>query len=420
MDQNRPQGRIRKKSASHSKLSCSHRHSPIRIFPRMSFEDYVLFLMVWIGHSALWLVALNVAYSRPLHRNILKPMRLAVGVIVFGFPFFIWALVGLDFATLRGTNLGPAWFALKIYLAICLAMAIAVIPLFTIIRLLRQMPAQLASRRSEVIDTVREIGEKPAGDGKYRRLALLPGNQSFQIEFTELTLHMPELPAAWDGLTILQLSDLHFTGTPDRRYYELAIKRAMRPGTPDIVAITGDLIDTDTHHRWLLPLLSRLDWNEAAFAILGNHDIWHRPERIRRRLARLGMTVLDNRWRTAEIRGETLLAIGHEGPWFQPEPDLKGSPEAAFKLLLSHTPDNINWARAQGINLMLSGHNHGGQIRLPLFGSLFVPSFYSRRYDCGLFHRSPTLLYVNRGLGGKEPLRYNCRPEITRFTLKKS
>jgi predicted MPP superfamily phosphohydrolase len=132
------------------------------------------------------------------------------------------------------------------------------------------------------------------------------------------------------------------------------------------------------------------------------------------------MIVLDNCWRTVGIRGETLLAIGHEGPWFRPGPDLKGSPEAAFRLLLSHTPDNINWARTQGINLMLSGHNHGGQIRLPLFGSLFVPSFYSRRYDCGLFHRSPTLLYVNRGLGGKEPLRYNCRPEISRFILRKS
>jgi predicted MPP superfamily phosphohydrolase len=368
----------------------------------------------------LWLVGLNIAYSRPLHRAILKPMRLAVGVIVFGFPLFILAIVGLDLSLSRDKGPHPAWLALEIYLIICLAMCCGMIPLFTIIRLLRREPPQMVSRRSQVVDTMRELGEKPVGDGKYRHLTLLPGNQSFQIEFTELTLCLPELPPAWDGLTILQLSDLHFTGSPDRRYYELAIERAMAAGTPDILAVTGDLIDTDTHHRWLLPLLHRLDWNEAAFAILGNHDIWHRPDRIRRRLTRLGMIVLNNAWTAVEIRGETLLAIGHEGPWFQPEPDLADCPKTAFRLLLSHTPDNINWARRHEINLMLSGHNHGGQIRLPFFGSLFVPSYYSRRYDCGLFWKSPTLLYVNRGLGGKEPLRYNCRPEVTRLILKRA
>ncbi len=76
------------------------------------------------------------------------------------------------------------------------------------------------------------MGDKPAGDGKFRFLAMLPGNQSFQIEFTELTLRLDELPSAWDGLTILQLSDLHFTGTPDRRYYELAIDRACKGARP--------------------------------------------------------------------------------------------------------------------------------------------------------------------------------------------
>jgi predicted MPP superfamily phosphohydrolase len=90
-----------------------------------------------------------------------------------------------------------------------------------------------------------------------------------------------------------------------------------------------------------------------------------------------------------------------------------------FRLCLSHTPDNIRWAQRHGVDLMLSGHNHGGQIRLPLFGSLFVPSRYSRRFDCGLFWQPPTLLYVSRGLAGKEPLRYNCRPEITRLVLRK-
>jgi predicted MPP superfamily phosphohydrolase len=67
---------------------------------------------------------------------------------------------------------------------------------------------------------------------------------------------------------------------------------------------------------------------------------------------------------------------------------------------------------------MLSGHNHGGQIRVPLIGSIFVPSKFSRRYDMGTFFEPPTLLHVNRGLSGKEPLRLRCRPQVTRMVLK--
>jgi predicted MPP superfamily phosphohydrolase len=66
---------------------------------------------------------------------------------------------------------------------------------------------------------------------------------------------------------------------------------------------------------------------------------------------------------------------------------------------------------------MLAGHVHGGQIRLPLFGPIFVPSRYSRRYDCGTFDEPPTLLHVSRGLSGQHPLRYNCRPEVTKIIL---
>jgi predicted MPP superfamily phosphohydrolase len=67
---------------------------------------------------------------------------------------------------------------------------------------------------------------------------------------------------------------------------------------------------------------------------------------------------------------------------------------------------------------MLSGHNHGGQIRLPIFGSLFVPSRYSRRYDMGTFHEPPTVLHVNRGLSGKEAIRFRCRPQVSRIQLR--
>jgi predicted MPP superfamily phosphohydrolase len=130
------------------------------------------------------------------------------------------------------------------------------------------------------------------------------------------------------------------------------------------------------------------------------------------------MHVLGNGWEQVEVRGRPLVVIGHEGPWFEPAPDLAACPADVFRLCLSHTPDNIGWARRHGIDLMLSGHVHGGQIRFPVLGSVFVPSRFGRRYDCGMFHEPPTLLHVSRGLGGEHPLRYNCRPEVTLLVLR--
>jgi hypothetical protein len=265
----------------------------------------------------------------------------------------------------------------------------------------------------------RELGYKPVGRGKHGLLARLPGNEVFQVDLAERTLLLPRLPAAWDGLTILHVSDLHFKGTPDRPYFEYVMDRC-REWDPDLVAVTGDLVDSSWHHHWIVRVFSRLRWRVGAYAILGNHDSWRDAPRIRRRLRRVGMRVLANTWEQVEVRGLPLVVIGHEGPWFRPAPDLTGCPAGGFRLLLSHTPDNIGWARRHGVALMLAGHNHGGQIRLPVIGSVFAPSRYGRCYDCGTFFEAPTLLHVHRGLGAQHPVRYNCRPEVAKLILRRA
>src|SRR5262249_8916900 len=154
------------------------------------------------------------------------------------------------------------------------------------------------------------------------------------------------------------------------------------------------------HQNWVVRTFGRLRWKEAGFAILGNHDTWYQHEIVRRRLRRVGLRVLGNRWEQIEVRGVPMVVIGQEAPWFRPGPDLTGCPEGVFRLCLSHTPDHIGWARRHRINLMLAGHVHGGQIRVPVFGSVFVPSRYGRRYDCGVFEEPPTVMHVSRGVAG--------------------
>jgi predicted MPP superfamily phosphohydrolase len=136
-------------------------------------------------------------------------------------------------------------------------------------------------------------------------------------------------------------------------------------------------------------------------------------------LRRIRLRVLANAWEQVDVRGVPMAVIGHEGPWFRPEPDLSGCPTDVFRLCLSHTPDNIVWARRHKLDLVLAGHVHGGQIRLPLLGSVFVPSRFSRQYDAGMFDRPPTVMHVSRGLAGQHPLRFFCYPEVTRITLRK-
>jgi predicted MPP superfamily phosphohydrolase len=184
------------------------------------------------------------------------------------------------------------------------------------------------------------------------------------------------------------------------------------------VCLVGDYVDTETHHEWIAPLLGRLQAKEAKLAILGNHDEHFDPDGVRAELVSIGYSVLGNGWKEVVIRGVPCVAVGHEGPWFSPPPDLSGAPTAPFRLCLSHTPDNFYWGQANGIGLMFSGHVHGGGIRAPFIGSIFVPSLYCRRFDYGVFEENGTVMAVNRGVSGKEPIRIRCNPQVCRVTLK--
>jgi predicted MPP superfamily phosphohydrolase len=376
----------------------------------------LLLAIACVGHTALLVVSLNLWYSQPFNRRFLHAVRFVHGLLVLAGPLVFAAAYGVKLDVLRDNPLSVGGAILTAYLLLCMGFGLVIVPAVTLWRLLRGRPTALVSNHTKTVDVAAELGYRPIGRGKYQLLARLPRNEVFCVDFAERTLQVPALPAAWDGLSILHVTDLHFRGVPDKVFFQHVMDRC-RDWEPDLVAITGDIVDSDRHHRWVVPVLGRLRWRVGAFAVLGNHDSWHEPNLTRRRLRKLGIEVLGNAWKQIDVGGVPMVLVGHEGPWFQPGPDLSDCPPEPFRVCLSHTPDNIGWARANGVRLMLAGHNHGGQIRFPLIGSVFCPSRYSRRYDCGTFDEPPTLMHVSRGVGGQQPLRYNCRPEVAKIIL---
>ena len=250
----------------------------------------------------------------------------------------------------------------------------------------RTAPQQVAAT-SEIIDIAGELGHPPAGSKP--GVCAWPFNQVFEVEFSEKTLALPQIPAAWDGATILHLSDLHFCGSPSRHFHRIVCEHAMKKGPPDLVAVTGDIVDSGWHHRWILPILGRVRGKDGQFAILGNHDHYRDVTLIRRRLRRAGFRVLVNSWEQATaVRRAASSSSVTKAPGSSPIPDLAGAARrssSACCCRIRRSTDRLGVAPKPAVDLMLAGHVHGGQIRFPLIGSTFCPSRYSRRFDCGTF-----------------------------------
>src|SRR5689334_9068521 len=128
----------------------------------MDYLGYALFFAAWVGHSAWWLVGLNILYSRPMPRWLLKSARLSVGVLVLIFPFLLWWLEGLRLADFPPEEWTPGSAAIGIYLGLCWAMSFVGIPTVTLARQLRWRPPQLQSRSSRVVNVALGLGYKPA------------------------------------------------------------------------------------------------------------------------------------------------------------------------------------------------------------------------------------------------------------------
>jgi hypothetical protein len=382
---------------------------------------HILAVVFWLGtiagHVALTVCTLNVLYGQgSLARWFLKIVRLMhdlwATVGTAWLAWYLWTSVGAQFG--QSSTLPPL---LQVYLGFSAATGWIALPVAWVCRAMRRLPDAQISNHSHTVDIGQELGRRPIGRGPHRLMVHWPFNEQFQLQILERTYRLPRLPATWDRLSILHISDLHFTGTIGIEYFERVIEHANALDC-DLVAVTGDLVDRPWCYEWAPHLLGRLRSRYGAYAILGNHDSWRDHQRIRRDLVTAGLRVLSGRWELIQLKGQLLAIAGTEWPWMGRLPNLAAAPPDAFRLLLSHTPDNAPWAARQRFDLMLAGHNHGGQVRLPVFGPVFMPSRYGRRFDQGAFQVGPTLLHVSRGVSGKHPYRFGCTPEITKLILR--
>jgi uncharacterized protein len=252
------------------------------------------------------------------------------------------------------------------------------------------------------------------------------------LEATHHNIHLPRFPKALDGLRIVHLTDLHYRHFAETSYLRRVVAK-VNELAPDLVLLTGDFVSELTFgsHRRSAELtrpeaeiLSGIHCPHR-FAVLGNHDHMVGPKIIADALEAHGFPVLQNRYVPFEHEGAGLWIAGVQSALKgRPDlhaavpPQLQNSPEPV--ILLAHEPDFADTAAVHGgIDLIFSGHSHGGQVRVPFFGAPKLPAM-GRRYVQGLYTLSGgTQLYVSRGIGAMTlPIRFLCRPEIAVLTLR--
>jgi predicted MPP superfamily phosphohydrolase len=245
--------------------------------------------------------------------------------------------------------------------------------------------------------------------------------EPYMLTIEHERIGMRRLPEAFESFRIVQLSDVHHGPFSDRSQIERAVETANRL-KPDIIALTGDYISKERHYAApCAEMLGKLEAKYGVFAVLGNHDHWVDAPLITDLFRAEGITVLLNEGMRFELNGSAFWLAGVDDTMVGLEDiplALAGSREDEMKLLLAHNPIVLRRAARVGVDLVLSGHTHGGQVALrsepnPLGGP-------RRRFLKGLGRYGNTQIYVNRGLGTVVlPIRYGCPPEVSLLELRR-
>ncbi|NLO05264.1 MAG: metallophosphoesterase [candidate division WS1 bacterium] len=255
-----------------------------------------------------------------------------------------------------------------------------------------------------------------------------------RMQVTETVLHFEDLPEALRGLTIAHLSDTHCHHDSAIEWSSREAVRLAMERKPDLIVITGDLFESCELASECSAQLEGLEAPLGVWAVPGNHDCAHEDpfacleappedvEVLREALEGLGIVLLANENRRIEVDDANLAIAGVDEYAFgrdDVESALEGAEDAAFVVLLAHTPDVLDDPDVGAADLVLCGHTHGGQIRLPGIGAPWAPVWRDRRRASGLLRTGDALCYVSRGVASATRARFHCRPEVAMLTLER-
>jgi len=253
--------------------------------------------------------------------------------------------------------------------------------------------------------------------------------EPFNLTVTTLEVVTDKLPPDAPPLRILHLSDFHVERITKREREVLALAEQL---SPDLIVLTGDYLNLsyvydETARREARGVLRQLRAPYGVYAVAGSPPV-DPPEAMEAVFMGLDITVLRDEGLLLEVRDQTIRLLGVTCSWDPAEAAqgldraLRTCPEAEFTLLLYHSPDIMPDASARGVDLVLAGHTHGGQIRLPLYGAVFTSSVYGKRYEMGRYQEGKTVMYVSRGLGmeglSAPRVRFLSPPEVVLVILR--
>jgi predicted MPP superfamily phosphohydrolase len=280
-------------------------------------------------------------------------------------------------------------------------------------------PAQISRRRFLGLAAVAGVGA----------VAYPTEIERHELDVTRITLRLPNLAGPFHGMRLAQISDIHIDDFTEPFFVRRVVEK-INQLQPDVVLLTGDYVSFDGPARRLDRERKAFDCGKilggltcpARFAVLGNHDANVSAPAVTEALTSNGIPVLANSNTAMERDGKRLWIAGVQDPGTQ-RPDLElAIPHTAAAdkepvILMAHAPDYADQVVGQGADLMLSGHSHGGQVRIPFLEPRFLPPL-GKKYVMGHFQLAGMQLYVNRGIGTVGvPMRFRCPPEITLITL---
>ena len=244
--------------------------------------------------------------------------------------------------------------------------------------------------------------------------------EPFRLTVEHHQIHLQRLPRELDGFRIVQLSDIHHSPFTSREQIERAVETA-NSLQPDIVALTGGYVSKERAYAApCAELLSGLRARHGVYAVLGNHDHWTDAALITDLFRAEGITMLVNQGMRFENNGAAFWLAGVDDTMVGLADlplALAGSSDNEFKLLLAHNPIILRRAARAGVDLVLSGHTHGGQVRLR--SERNTAGRPRRRLLKGLARQGETQIYITRGLGTVVlPVRFGCPPEVSLLELR--